>query len=214
MGQTASVITSTPTRRRRRKVMAAAVAMPIAATMFLAGCSAGQLAQTSEVQSEVPGVMANIGALHIRNASITAPTTSHFSKGSTLYLEMDIANDGAEDQLTAATIDGVDATIEPVSSSSSASSTPEPTDSANSANSSAVTIPASGIASINEEDNVVSADAKGKLYPAQNIDIVLTFKNAGELKMVIPIGVPANETPKVDSDKVDLHPNETKGEVD
>ncbi|PRZ43204.1 hypothetical protein CLV47_103262 [Antricoccus suffuscus] len=209
MSQTASVKTSTPARRPRRKAFAA-VALPIAATMMLAGCSAGQITQTADQRSEVPGTTADLGNLHVRAAEVSPPTSGHyFSKGSTMYLEMQIANDGAEDQLTAATIDGVDAKLE----GPSASSAPRNAESTGAGLASTITIAEQGITSIGE-DNTITADAAGKFYPAQYIKVVLTFKDAGDLKMSMPIGVPITEAPKVNSDKIDLHPKENQGEVD
>ncbi len=219
MSQTASVKTSTPARGRRRKTVAAAVALPIAASMMLAGCSAGQITQTADQRSEVPGTTADLGNLHIRAAEITPPTSGHFfSKGSTVYVEMQIANDGPKDELTAATIDGVDATLEgsgaaSPSAGSSASTTQRNAESTGAGLASTITIAEQGITSVGE-DNTITADAADKLYPAQYIKVVLTFKNAGELKMSMPIGVPTTEQPKISDDTIDLHPNEGKGEVD
>ena len=197
-------------RGRRCKAIAAAVAMPIAASMMLVGCSAGQIAQTADQRSEVPGTTADLGNLHVRAAEITPPTSGHyFTKGSTMYVEMQIANDGAEDELTAVTVGGVDATLE----GSSASSTPRNAESTGAGLASTITLSEQGITSIGE-DNTITADAPEKLYPAQYIKVVLTFKNAGELNMSMPIGVPVTEMPQVNSDKVDLHPKEDHGEVD
>ncbi len=210
MSQTASIKTSTPARGRRRKAVAAAFALPIAASMMLAGCSAGQITQTADQRSEVPGTTADIGNLHVRAAEISPPTSGHyFSKGSTMYVEMQIANDGAEDELTAATINGVDATVE----GTSASSAPRNAESTGAGLASTITIAEQGVTTVGE-DNTITADAADKLFPAQYIKVVLTFKNAGELKMSMPVGVPTTEQPKIKSDKIDLHPKEDQGVVD
>ena len=211
MGQTASVKKSTP-NHGRRKAMAAAVALPIAAALALTGCSAGQITQTAVLRSAVDGATADLGSIHVRNATIAAPTSAHsYAKGATLDLEMTIINDSDADELTAATVAGVGATLE--GSNASSSSGARNSESVGSGASS-ITIPAQRLVAIGDQNTITISESSEELFPSQLVPVVLTFKNAGELKFDIPVGVPLTEAPKVKGDQVDLHENPQPGEVD
>lgn len=68
----------------------------MAAVLALAGCAAGQQAQTVGQKPAIDGVAADVGQLGLRNAGIAAPSTgSSYAAGGTALLQFVLVNNGA-----------------------------------------------------------------------------------------------------------------------
>lgn len=90
---------STTTRRRvLAKVVPSALGVGLAAVL-VAGCGAGQIAQTDTQESAVNGANGMIGAIAIRNAQLAFPGNPQgvFQPGSTARLIVTIVNTGLSD---------------------------------------------------------------------------------------------------------------------
>ncbi|HEV7658074.1 MAG TPA: copper chaperone PCu(A)C [Mycobacteriales bacterium] len=215
--------------------------------LALAGCGAGQIAQTAEQHPTVDGSMAEVGQLSIRDAALEYPTDGLYDKGATARLRMVITNQGiASDTLTSVTSPAADsvaitdpsATAAPgsdsPSASASASDSASPSDTASgsaspsdtasgsaspsdSASGSAspsgsasasptesptptaaapaqISIPANGYVSFADDGpSVVLTDLTEKLYPAQSLQVTLTFQKAGPVTLTIAVGVPTGQ---------------------
>lgn len=101
-----------PTSRSRASRRPAAIALAggvALGAVLLAGCGAGQQAQTSEQTSAVAGANTQVGDIAIRNAEIAYPDTvpasaNVYSVGGTAPVEMVIVNQGrAADRLVSGT---------------------------------------------------------------------------------------------------------------
>jgi copper(I)-binding protein len=100
--------------------------------LALAGCGAGQVAQTAQQQSTTDGVNAQAGDIAIRNAALDYPNDGAYAKGDNARLRMVVVNQGTEADtllsVSSTAADGV--TITDGSSAATGSATPEPSESA------------------------------------------------------------------------------------
>lgn len=229
------------TARPARRLMFAA--LPIAAIVGLAGCSAGQLAETSQIRSAVDGVAGNVGDISVRDASFAAPTGNSYDAGASLPLNLTVVNGSlAPDEITAATVEGQPAEIrgatdsgtsasgDPSSSaapSTSSSAQPSGSNSSTSASNvgaasaspsmgasvapagplpaSTIALPAQKLVSIGEDATIVLPQSPKQYYPSQLISVTITFKNAGVLSLMVPIGVPMDQQPTNSSSDFNFH---------
>lgn len=102
---------SQPARRRR---LAAIAALGAAAALALAGCSAGQQAQTSVQHPTVGGASANVGDIALRNIQLSAPDAKQkmWPQGSNVPVEMSIVNNNQnDDQLVSVSSDAASAVV-------------------------------------------------------------------------------------------------------
>jgi copper(I)-binding protein len=82
----------------RAKPIALLVAL-IGAVVLLAGCAAGQRAQTAIETPVLDGVGANVGSIDLRALTIANPASGSYPSGGTATLQLYIVNNGAADQL-------------------------------------------------------------------------------------------------------------------
>lgn len=187
-------------RLQNRRVLTSGV-VGAGAALVLAGCGAGQIAQTDTMPPAVNGASVKAGAISVRNAAVANNNQclQAYASGSDAPLTLTIANDGNQpDELlsvssagaSGVTVEG-DKTIAGVSrvvvgsanqpeSAASASATPS-------------AAPGGGTASI------VLQGLKAPLWPGQLIPVTFTFRNAGTVKADLPIAAPTKilkcETP-------------------
>jgi copper(I)-binding protein len=110
--------------------------------LALAGCGAGQVAQTAETQPTIDGTNAQVGDIAIRYAALEYPIGGVYEKGSDARLRMVIVNQGiGSDVLTAVRSDAAaDVTIsQGTSAAATGSATPEPSISASASSSDSAT---------------------------------------------------------------------------
>jgi copper(I)-binding protein len=88
-------------RRSAGRSRVALAALVTAGGVVLAGCAAGQQAQTAEQRPTIDGNNAEVGPLALRNVAIEYPDNGVYRKGSVARLRLVIANTGNEsDELT------------------------------------------------------------------------------------------------------------------
>lgn len=89
------------TRRSAGRSRVALAALVTVGGVVLAGCAAGQQAQTAEQRPTVDGNNAEVGSIALRNVAIEYPDNGLYRKGAVARLRLLIANTGnASDELT------------------------------------------------------------------------------------------------------------------
>jgi copper(I)-binding protein len=228
-------------RSTSRSVLAGLV---VAGGLALAGCGAGQVAQTALAKPTVDGQMAQLGPLAIRDAALEYPAGGVYERGSEARLRMVVVNSGiAPDSLVSASSPvATDVTIseggpagatggatpEPGGSPSetaspsptgTAAATPSATASGTAAPSPSpeatptasgtpenarIQIPPNGYVSFREDGpRVLLTGLTQQLRPGQNLQVTLTFANAGSVTMTIAVGTPETELPPAPTVSVD-----------
>lgn len=211
------------TRRRT-----AFVAIPAGLAIALAGCSAGQITQTSTQRSSVDGTDYKQGDIQILDAAIEAPSASGWEEGETAGLMLTVVNSGfAEDEITAIEIDGNPVTLTPAAGTAEEdSSTDEDaaSDAAATASSesSAPQAPEAAPLTVGAQDKAVIADEgdatasfeipSGPLYTSETLPITITFREAGELTFNIVVAGSETEQERDPSSKANLHEQPGGGE--
>ena len=117
-------------RSTSRSVLAGLV---VVGGLALAGCGAGQIAQTAQQKPTVDGQMAQIGPIAIRDAALEYPLGGVYERGSDARLRMVVVNTGiAPDTLVSASSPvATDVTIsQGASAEATGGGTPEPSASA------------------------------------------------------------------------------------
>lgn len=191
-------------RRQRTSVRFAALALATsAAAVALIACSAGQITQTATQIAAVNGESGEVGALRVSNAVMEYPEgAGYWSEGSEVPLRMAISNNGGKDdelQLVSTTV----------------SAEPRITGSKALVARRTLTIGTAPAGSTGEPDSAADAGDVGKativltgikqnLYPGMVVRMTLTFRDAGPLKLRVPIAAPLH--PRV------AEPNEGGGE--
>lgn len=175
------------TSRPARRLMM--VALPIAAIVGLAGCSAGQLAETSQIRSAVDGVAADIGSIAVRDASFAPPSGNSYAEGDSLPMNFTVINSALEsDQITAATVDGQTAEVRGALSAD-ASSSAGPTSTTAPSTSSAPSSSASGSESSSAADSSASGSASatpaGPLPPTTIMLPAQTLVSVGDNATIV-----------------------------
>lgn len=96
-------------RSRLARLPIGLAALVTAGGVLLAGCAAGQQAQTAEQRASIDGVDAEVGSMAIRNVALEYPTAGLYRKGGTARLRMVLVNTGnAADTLVEVRTDAAD----------------------------------------------------------------------------------------------------------
>jgi copper(I)-binding protein len=188
-----------------RRLRSHLVAVLVGSCLLIAGCAAGQRAQTAVAVPVIDGVEANVGALNLRAVTVLTPDGGSYAKGGNASLQLYIVNNGAVDHLvsvssTAAKSATVSenklAAIQAAELASIPSASASDTSSA-SASASAPAASGFSIALAAGETTAIGATATqpqitllgltAPLYPAMSIPITFTFANAGSV--TIPVSV-------------------------
>lgn len=94
---------SRQTTRPLRKLVPA-VALGLGALLGIVGCSAGQVAQTAEMEPAVNGNTGQVGALALRDVMVAFPESGHYEAGDDAPLLLTVVNTGDEaDELVGVT---------------------------------------------------------------------------------------------------------------
>ncbi len=155
-------------RSTSRSVLAGLV---VVGGLALAGCGAGQIAQTAQQKPTVDGQMAQVGPIAIRDAALEYPAGGVYERGSDARLRMVVVNTGiAPDTLVSASSPvATDVTIsQGASAEATGGGTPEPSASASetASPSETPTDTASGTAEPSgSASGTPSAGASGRLPP-------------------------------------------------
>ncbi len=239
-----SVVRSRAGRARRRGTAVLFAAM--AGAMLLAGCGAGQDAQTASKEPSVPGVSADLGGIAVRNVQIGYPDreTRTYPRGGSAPLEVRIFNSGTEtdalvgvksevaEQVVLAgsggegsavcpqasvSLPAAQPTLQPTrqrpgaSPSGTAAPTPEPPTTMNPADSAgnaefAVELAPSGCALLTGEPyGLEMSGLRQELAPGDVVPVTFSFREAGEVTLQVPFGLP---TDGPEHSPEDIHPVE------
>ena len=156
---------------RRSAKVAALAAGALIGTVALAGCSAGQLSQTSVQQSAVDGAQAVIDNIALRNIHMQAAQTGDFLRpGATVDLLLVAINQSPvkTDKLLAITTEYGKVTV-----------TGDPT------------LPASGVLIVDNAHPVKATIALSKpITNGPNYDFTFAFEHAGSVTVAVPISAP------------------------
>lgn len=199
-------------RLQKRRVFGASV-VAVGAALALAGCGAGQIAQTSTMLPAVNGALAQAGTLVLRDAGLVNRNECEqaYATGSSAPLTLVIANNGpADDELVSvssanagsATIEGQRAVVagsklligpatEGESGQQPASSSAAPT-SSSSASVSPSAGPTGQPTRVGHAE-VVLQGIKTVVWPGQTIPVTFTFRDAGPVTVQLPIQAPTVE---------------------
>jgi copper(I)-binding protein len=201
---------------RIRPIRAAAVVGALIGAVALAGCGAGQVAQTAEQVAAVGGASANVGPIAVRNAEIEFDNPTHgaavYQPGGSAPLEMVIVNTGAEaDRLIAATspiattvqvtgtreIPGGRALViegaPPAPAPTGVPGAPGATPAAPTTPATPTTAPEAGA---ERQASIVLTGLHEEIQAGRTYPLVLTFERAGDLRFEVPVANPA--TPRED----------------
>jgi copper(I)-binding protein len=190
-----------PGRRLRSQL----VAVLVGSCLLIAGCAAGQRAQTAVEVPVVDGVEANVGALNLRAISVVTPDGGSYAKGANASLQLYIVNNGAVDHLvsvsspaakSATVSENKLAAIEAAELASIPSPSASPSDTASAA-ASAPAAAGFSIALATGETTAIGATATqpqitllgltAPLYPAMSVPVTFTFANAGPVTIAVSV---------------------------
>jgi copper(I)-binding protein len=165
-----------------RRVGVRVAALAAGALLVLAGCAAGQDAQTANETPVVDGVSANVGDIGLRAVAVAPPPNNSYAKGSDATLQLVIVNGGAsDDQLTgvstlAATQVRMFANEQAASPGATSASPSSPT------TISRVNLPAGQAVPFGyspDQPVIQLHDLTEQLFPAQTIQLTFQFGKAG-----------------------------------
>ena len=176
--------TPRPAATRGATRAASTAALGAVIVLSVAGCAAGQRAQTADEYSGVDGVSANVGSIGLRNVGVSSPATvAGYAAKSTATLSMAIVNNGASaDQLVS--VSTAAAASVSIGKAATAASTP-------------ITIPSRGLVQVGMSTGGDSIFLKGLTAPlisGQDIDVTFTFRNAGSTQVRMAVKLLQNYT--------------------
>lgn len=182
-----------PVRRARR---ATPIALAVSA-LALAGCAAGQQAQTAKVYSSIDGVNANLGPVGLRDAGISAPrTVSGYTAKGNAPLTMSITNDGDQaDQLVAVSSPAATSVkiTAPAAPGTAAPSTP----STATGQPAGIPVPPQGLVQVGPGQGnatITLAGLAAPLVSGQVVAVTFAFRTAGSKTVMVPIRLATNST--------------------
>jgi copper(I)-binding protein len=202
---------------KRPRRLVPAILAGLATALVLAGCGAGQNTQTDATEPDVNGNLAQLGPIAVRDAKFANPGARSYTSGSTATLILTIVNTGATDDelvgVTSPVSDDIEITgdksipgrtslvvgtpgqANPPTQSSVVTTTPTATSGSSSAT---APPPASSTAPAVERGKamVVLKQLKMDLMPGLTYEVTFQFRNAGTLRMQLPIADPT--TPRAE----------------
>ncbi|MGH3520003.1 MAG: copper chaperone PCu(A)C [Haloechinothrix sp.] len=177
-------------RQQKRRVLGsrplARAAAAVGVAIAVAGCGAGQVTQTGTHQPAVNGSHATVGTLSLNDVALAFPEGEdrYYAAGSDAPLTLNIANRGDQaDELTE------------VTSPAAASVTVEGDTEIVARRAVSVLAEEAGAGSSAESEQIgvariVLEGLKQDLRPGQTIMITLTFRDAGQVTLRVPIAAP------------------------
>nr|WP_208407272.1 hypothetical protein [Amycolatopsis granulosa] len=203
---------------QKRRVFGASV-VAVGAALALAGCGAGQIAQTSTMLPAVNGALGQAGKLAVRDAALVSRNDCEqaYASGSSAPLTLVIANDGAadDDLVSVSSPNAANATIagqktvvagskllvgpategeslvQPGTGSATPTSPTSPTSPAAQASGSpSPTAGPTGQPPRIGHAEVVLQNLKSVVWPGQLVPVTFTFRNSGSVTLQLPIQAP------------------------
>ncbi|MGY2127177.1 copper chaperone PCu(A)C [Blastococcus sp. SYSU DS0617] len=184
------------TRALRAAIVGVALFSPIA----LSACSAGQVTQTATQERDKVGAMAQTGDITLRAVQLAYPRSESYDAGDDAELTMAVVNTGDEtDRLVSVEGEGFGSAEISGSSTTGAGSSDElelPPD---------VTV----FVGPDEDATVTLTDLSESLTVGQQVPLVLTFENAGEISLQATVATPDSELER--GEAFDFHHSEEEG---
>ena len=179
------------TRALRAAIVGVALFSPVA----LSACSAGQVAQTATQERDRVGAAAQVGDITLRQVRLAFPRTASYDAGDDAELTMAVINTGDEaDTLVSVEGEGFD---------SAEISGPEGDGELELAPDETVFV------GPDQDASVTLTDLTDPLTVAQDITLVLTFENAGEVTVRTTIAAPLDALDREEG--FDFHHSEEEG---
>ncbi len=183
-----------------RALRATTMGVLLLSPLALSACSAGQVTQTATQDRDKVGAMAKAGEITLRQVVVEYPDGGAYEAGDDAELRIAIVNTGAEaDRLVEITGEGfADAEIDTSGAagpSTEIQSTTAPATGSAPQTSAAPTeleIPGESTVFIGEEGTsaITLTDLDEPLTTGQSVVLTLTFENAGEVTLQVPVATP------------------------
>jgi copper(I)-binding protein len=171
-----------------RALRAATMGVLLLSPVALSACSAGQVTQTATQNRDKVGDSVRVGAITVRAVELEHPRGDQYDAGDDAPLRMAIVNSGSEsDTLTDVEGDGF-------ASAEITGAVPEGSTSSSSEAPTEIEIPAQGSVFVGEDDNEITLTGLDEsLTTGQEIELVLTFQNAGQVTVMASVANPDDE---------------------
>ncbi|MPQ98186.1 copper chaperone PCu(A)C [Modestobacter sp. I12A-02628] len=190
-----------------RALRAATMGVLLLSPVALGACSAGQVTQTATQDRDKTGAMATVGELQLRDVQLAYPLTGVYQAGGDARLLMAIANPtGTDDRLISITgeqFEGVEVVPDPALAAAAPAAAPTDPSTVD------IAVPANQNVYVGEGPQVTLTGLTEELTPAQTVDVVLTFENAGEITVPALVGVSSRALPR--GEAFDFHEEEGAG---
>lgn len=193
-----------------RALRAATLGVALISPIALGACGAGQVTQTAQQERDHVGTTAEVGDITVRAATLAYPTGGSYDAGDDAALQLAIVNSAeVPDALTDISGPGFDDyEIDPETTSASTSATstaaPEVTEGE-------LEIPANSVVYLSEDGtDVTLVGLDDALTTGQYVDLVLTFEEAGEVELSLPVAGPERSLQR--GEGFDFHEEEHAGE--
>lgn len=193
-------------RALRTAIVGVALFSPVALT----ACSAGQVAQTATQERDQTGAMAEVGDITLRAVELAYPRGGSYDAGDDAELQLAIVNTGDEaDALVS--VEGEGFGSAELSGGSAEATTGTPTGSPSAAGSGEIELPPDTTVFVGEGDvDVTLTDLDESLTVGQYVTLDLTFEDAGEVTVRVPVANPDSELER--GEGFDFHHEEGEGE--
>lgn len=178
-----------------RALRAALVGVALFSPVALSACSAGQVTQTATQERDKVGAMAQVGDITLRQVELAYPRSGSYDAGDDAELTMAVVNTGEEaDTLVSVEGEGFSsAEITGSSAEVNTAGTPAGSTPVASASDGIEIAPDTTVFVGSGDLSVTLTDLDEALTVGQQIALVLTFENAGEVEISATVSTPGRE---------------------
>ncbi len=193
-----------------RALRAAIVGVALFSPIALSACSAGQVTQTATQERDKVGAMAQVGDITLRQVQLAHPRSGSYNAGDDAELTMAIVNTGEEtDTLLSVEGEGF-GDVEISGTSPEVTSAGSPVGTAAVAGSGEIELPPDVTVFVGTGDLTITlTDLDEPLTVAQQVPLVFTFENAGEIRVTATVATPDEEQER--GEPFDFHHSEEEG---
>ena len=191
-----------------RALRAALVGVALFSPVALSACSAGQVTQTATQERDKVGAMAQVGDITLRQVELAYPRSGSYDAGDDAELTMAVVNTGEEaDTLVSVEGEGFSsAEITGSSAEVNTAGTPAGSTSVATAPEEIEIAPDTTVFVGSGDLAVTLTDLDEELTVGQQIALVLTFENAGEVEISATVSTPGREEER--GEPFDFHEEE------
>ena len=194
-----------------RALRAALVGVALFSPVALSACSAGQVTQTATQERDKVGAMAQVGDITLRQVELAYPRSRSYEAGEDAELTMTVVNTGEEadtlvsvegEGFSSAEITGSSADVNTAGAPAGSTQVTSASDEIEIAPDTTVFIGSGDLA-------VTLIGLDEDLTVGQQIPLVLTFENAGEVEISATVSTPTREEER--GEPFDFHHSEEEG---